>query len=892
MHSRNTPAKNSTKIQTRWKYGNSITLPHALAASPHDHPIVALAAPAAAEPLLETTRRPLLLLKRIPDIPMAKVSNCEPVSFLSRLDHELNCTTRSSAFPTQLSSVAGNITSYEDQGELVDPLLSREMDWEDELDRRIAIHQKWSSCEDTINIKSGNSSASSRVFFVPTDVAAVSETLCHIRKCSSKFLEHSRNYIALPFDEDIILQLLCFMFKSWEDSFLKKPIAGAPFIPNLCDVLLVMDAAMYLNLQELVNICSDLAAKYITCVLSLDSLAPPLVMDILKRLSIYDLRQIEPDIPISVSPGEVSRLWEQQFCRLQQKSESSVFQTRAMLLSAESEHDGQQYRTRARNICITKLFEEQLSNTLSQQQYDGLIAIGKIDGMILHNLQVEFGICKAHDPTNWTSVLALLVNLRSIEVSIKGPLSQSECTVFDSFFKRRNLAVEINFHVVTPIDDNSVTSLLNPGKACTSYSQTQPSMNSPSIYRHKQLPAIHMSPNPKPDLVVEEHAQEVRMAFKRTSNKSGIPIQLVVRYLKMLPSMVSITNLCLENHPLRSEGAKIIASHLESGLSTITTLNLSSTQLSAKGVMYIVQACTPTTSSTAIKHISLSHNTKRHDEYISEAARSTAKLITTTKTLESLNLSGNFFGPSGNIAICESISKNSTLQVLHVSQIDLGIGFTDLCKAIAKADGMSRLKTVYAQDISVLPRVFCEGLALLANCKRTSKSPIALERLALGGNALPMDVGVLIHRLVSNPNLTSLVYLDLSGGCGGSDMQSSGFLEDAESETLLQGLLGNRTLKHLDLSMQRLTNSVCTVLAKTVPACNLQDVILRQNLITDEGVQVLVDCVKHKLMIGRRVTFDLEENYVSDEMCKQMKRFEYGVQVIHVFKQRKWEHSF
>ncbi|ORY39566.1 RNI-like protein [Rhizoclosmatium globosum] len=698
----------------------------------------------------------------------------------------------------------------EDEEELVDHEL--------QLALKISIHNKWSPCVEYIDIKASDNSL--RNFCVPTDVAYLSESLKHIYRASKSFSE-TNGSITLPFEEAIIVQILDFMYCLWMESIPQK-VSREPFKPKMEDVLVLMDAALYLDLHALVMICSELAAKHVQYITSFENLPVSLLTDILKRVTMYDLRITEFDESVAKTSRDVSKIWRTHFKNLIISKPVEMFRPHGVLLASSILKD--EFGAQVRSECIARLLETRLSRSLEQQDYEMVAAIAQIDGHFIKTLNLEFGTGQYYEMDKWSGLTEMLPNLVEVTILVKGQLSNQESQIISSLLPGLS-RVECNFifEVSQPLEYDDVE--LITGRLINHIrlpAQSFKQIQSAARGKKPQLPSLQNSLplSPKQNVITPQTSpSNLSLSFKR-SKSGGIPIHIAFRQLSL--PFTCVSSLDFSHQPLDGNSTQLLSTFLESKPPSLFSLNMSRTNLGAKGVSTIIQAC----STLSLKHIDLSFNIETQDPHNPEAVSNVSKYIVSTSTLETLVLAGNHFGPSGTVTICESLAKNASITSLDVSNMDLSLAFPELCRAITKSS--VNVKTLIMNSVTMLPRIIMQGLTIFENCR----VKVGLERLAMGGNAVTKECAVIIGRIVVSPSWKALTHLDLSGGSSGQ------LLEDSGCETLFRGLVGSTTLIHVDISGQRVGNNTCGLLARILPKCGLQEVIMRQTLFPMKGLEL------------------------------------------------------
>ncbi|KAJ3403624.1 hypothetical protein HDU80_003948 [Chytriomyces hyalinus] len=840
-------------------------------------------------------------------------------------------------------------------------------EWENALQTNITEHETWSSSLDKIWLQSStNQSENSeqfgsicakpgKKFEVHKEVAFTSQTLRHIYNSSHNFAESREHLVQLPFDEIMLIQLIVFMYSQSLDSNMPQPKSRTShFEPNLRDALLIMDAALYLDLPILVEKCSELCARNVHQIESFENLPYPLVCDILKRIPPLDLWFIETNATtLNLHSHSMDRLWSQHHLRnvsiaISNKKQDyehtmklysclvesccflaswcdswSLMDTlgaayiRGRLLSPPSSADystaGREMSAKAigdvgglaRHACVAWIMDGLLS-VPSSNAFQTCLQIAKSEGGRVSWLRFQFGgenrwvlektgngshglgksgsITPDHEAMlveQYGDLIKCLPGLCVVVVQIDGVLSETEWKILGCVIRHfgGNCELVLNCGGGTSFA-NSTEAVLSQLVVSKHFSPSVPAPNAAGAASPGQLKKLIVSSSSKSTSEANlannrqanaHHCRSLKITVRRSHDSTGLVgtdvSQILARSLFHSFALVCID---LSKQIVSDEGALSLAQYLETHSGQIKKLFLSSCQLSGHSIASIAPRCQD------LIHLDIANNLLDEDAFQSNAALAISKLIASPKCqLKELRLAGNMLSPSGNYAVANAVGINKRLMKLDLSHIELGLAFPEVCKKLAAAG--SRLEYLEVSHVGVLPRMFQQAMEAL------SQSGGHLRRLGMAGNMMPADVGTLFAALFNKRCFQQLQQLDLSGASNSGGIH----LGDQGCHQLFRGLNGNTSLKHLNLSCQRVSDPSCSQIVHLLQRCNLEEVVLMRNLIADEGIGELVRYLNSAQRTAR-LFIDVEYNYVSVEMRKRLRRYECGIHVVHVGRQREY----
>jgi len=247
------------------------------------------------------------------------------------------------------------------------------------------------------------------------------------------------------------------------------------------------------------------------------------------------------------------------------------------------------------------------------------------------------------------------------------------------------------------------------------------------------------------------------------------------------------------------------------------------------------------------------------------------KLIKTNKYLKSLQLCNMNIDID---VICNELKSNSTLKELDLSGSVIGITEIDGISEMLQSNSSLEKLHLYEMDIDD-----SNGLCLLSNALKLNTSLKVISLYALQ-NYISEDYIYLLKSLKSNNTLT-----ELNIGCNdlGDGIFANYITELLDGNTSLKkldlsncqinhsgvtkiamGLMNNKTLTHLDLRYCKSGNDGAWAIGHLLKHNNtLKDIGLYDNNITDEGVKYIYNGLVENNSL-ERITFSPEDYYIYD----------------------------
>ncbi|KAJ3163527.1 hypothetical protein HDU86_000108 [Geranomyces michiganensis] len=657
----------------------------------------------------------------------------------------------------------------------------------------------------------------------------------------------------------------------------------------------LMDAAVYFDLSDLVELCAAHVAANFDAVVSFGQLLAPLVREIVARLSIGDLCICEYDyLRTEQSEHDDSRVqidtakfWLRAYAKIQGRS--PILHSYASLqMPCES------YFTRVRAACVRFYVEECLRRELGQEAEDKLARI------VLKEQLAELCIAVTSATSRkqiefWISLLKTMDRRPIIYITLEG-LSPA---IVDSFvtFCTMDMTLNICFKCMDTVHLSTLSIMrLQPGR-CSSLPLPQPSPD--PCRAPKQFPSLSTGWEPAPIGATPpiRHATEPaslhlslparHVGLTITSTKSGLSWQAVASLIEYF-TLPHITNLALSGVVLSAMSYNMLATQVASATCTIQRLNLSHCNLRAAGIHQLTAALR---TNCSLKHLNIAYNIPYDDVEAPDAARTLAATLAQqvgTTALEELVLAGNNLTTAGVISLCEALGKRPRIVRVDFSNMDLNASLKHLARALVTA-GRTRPPSctgavVDISDTRILPRTFADFCAVLTalaaaansdtprpiSCASGApphqhKQPLCISELNISRVQFNLDFATSLRTLLLPDSYVALRRLVLAGANDDPDCA----LGDAGCEVLLHALMNNVALRHLDLSTQRLSDAICAHLAALFTVnVTLEDVMLCGNYFSDKGAREMLSWFKK--LPPRPCKVDLTGNYLTDHLARKV----------------------
>ena len=278
-----------------------------------------------------------------------------------------------------------------------------------------------------------------------------------------------------------------------------------------------------------------------------------------------------------------------------------------------------------------------------------------------------------------------------------------------------------------------------------------------------------------------------------------------------------LTHLGLKDSGITDQGVISFAEGLQTNASLTHLTIEGNTSISTVGFKALAQALH---TNCVLTHLAL-----RTSDLTDEAAVALSEALNSNSTLTHLNL-GDYealIGPSGSSALARALTKNSTLKCLGLE----GRYIEDLV-AQAFADALQTNSTLTQLDLS--DNCICE-LGTEAICKALQSNHV-MTHLELGGNTIDDSGAEALAGALQSP-ATQLSYLSLSyceitskgvKALAGAlrtnrsltDLRLRSIHVEVLAEVLAEALQWNRTLTHLDLSFNDISDTGAIQLVQTL----------------------------------------------------------------------------
>ncbi|KAI8613906.1 hypothetical protein BC830DRAFT_428849 [Chytriomyces sp. MP71] len=817
------PITRNNLAPSRWKYGNTIKASSsALPAAP--------SAPQVVIPL-----SPYPVLKHIPRDQQPSVTS--PQTRKTRLLTSLNEPLKAKASAPPLKA----ITSPQKDSP----------DWLATLSNLFCRYQTLTNKPDPSLTLFSNDTPPTPIS-IPLEIAHISETLRHIHAASKFFSASTGDCISLPYDAAVLSQVTVFLYEAWIAR--ADVVSPAPRVQLILqDTLRVMDAALYLDLPALVDVCSQTAARHFQCtscpgtplnvwqsahpprntdIEDFTGLATVLTLDILKRLPAHVLFEAERDPRLEAYAGDMPRLWAARYAMVEPDARARC----TRLASASS----------LRKACVPAILGrhmrvgewERAREVAREVAAEALVGKVEVEAgwgpEVVNVLQVcgemAMGVCVRVRGVVEVGVVRDVVAGVTGVVEVEFPCGQVEGNVGYVLGRLGTMQTREDMAGMGGLGGRrKETSVLRKGTTADSV---------PSSLT----------------------CQEVHL--KLVHDATGLHPLDLHRCMTLMAPLPSITTLNLSGLSFLPGDARILASYIDTH-SALTTVLLDNCKLGGAGISTLAAKA------SMLVHLDVGNNVAPGDPQAAEAAFAVARWLSSgTCRCAKLRIHGNAVGAGGGVAIAQALARCKSLQEVDLSRVDLGLALVEVCGGIRK--GLRRLEV---DGCGSLPRIVTEALESLGRNQACKE----LKRLGIGLNAIPPNLALLLSGVFENAK--SLTHLGLKG----CDKWQLG---DHGCERVLDALRGNQTLVHIDLSFNGLRDRSCRAISDLLSECKLQEVMLAGNLIADEGVRHFLKLLKRGW--ERRLLVDMEGNCIGAEVRRLCRRFECGKQVLHVVNQREF----
>ena len=302
---------------------------------------------------------------------------------------------------------------------------------------------------------------------------------------------------------------------------------------------------------------------------------------------------------------------------------------------------------------------------------------------------------------------------------------------------------------------------------------------------------------------------------------SGLGIDAIC---KALQSNHVMTHLSLDGNTTGDSTAKALAGELQSPATQLSHVNLERCNITSLGAEALAGALQTNRSLTYLSLV---------DSEILFSATALAEAIRLNRTLTHLNLSWNDIGDLGTEVICKALQSNHVMTHLILDGNTIGDS-----GAVALAEALKSPAT----QLSYLHLEMCHitslGVEILAVALETNRSLTYLNLASLSiscsatalAEALQLKRTLTILNLISNQTSdteviqlaqtlldknNTLAYLNLHDNNIGAEEEASSSIS-CSATALAEALQLNRTLTHLDLSHNQISDTEAIQLAQTL----------------------------------------------------------------------------
>ncbi|KAI8586218.1 hypothetical protein BDZ88DRAFT_483255 [Geranomyces variabilis] len=676
-----------------------------------------------------------------------------------------------------------------------------------------------------LSAESSNEEASTRTFSVPCAVAFISGTISHISRSCTSFREHQTGVIVfsslLP---EVLEELVDYLYWAWfkADSMQSDFAAHSAglFQPRLTLLFDLMEAAVYFDLSDLVEICATTVAANFDAVVSFGQLLPPLIKQVLARLSIGDLciceydhwraeQSMHADDRVQV---DTAKFWLRAHAKVQDRF--PIAPSRLPLLKSSEVH-----HARVRALCIRFYVEECLRRELTEGAKERLARIVQREQLTELCIVVTSATTR-HQIDFWISLMKILHRRPTIHITVEG-LSPATVDPFVNFCAA-NVPLNLCFKCFDTVHLSTMNIMQSLPERTTSLPPAQPLSSPHGATRPFAALSTGWDPVRPGATSLKNHAEfsnphdplsTRHIGLTISYAKWGLSWQATTSVIDLL-ALANVTGLVLSGMALAFESHGILAAKVASATCTIQKLNLAHCNLRAAGIQQLAAALR---TNCSIKHLNIAFNIPYDDFEAPDAARALASTLSQQPgptALQELVLAGNNLTTAGVISLCEAIGKRTRVAHLDFSDMDLNASLKHLGRALV-APGRLDSRTGAAVDISgtrILPRTFADFCAVLtaaATAAPQQEQLACIAELDISRVQVNHDFAISLCTLLVPESHVALTKLVLAGADDDPDCA----LGDVGCEMLLDALKRNVTLRHLDLSVQRLSDATYAHLA-------------------------------------------------------------------------------
>ncbi|TPX30241.1 hypothetical protein SeMB42_g07949, partial [Synchytrium endobioticum] len=595
-------------------------------------------------------------LKRQAELPhLPQHASSSPSSLLASSSES---STHVSSSPTRLSATRHNSTASTPPLEL--PSAAEPTSFSsgsvvaDRLTQLQAAIRNVSGCTaEPVRIVSGAAEFHDRIqIYVPVQLLKVSGTLSHIHASMKPFREGRTSRIELPkLDPIVLLDAIEYMSATSRGEEEK-------FSPAQAHLLELMDAAVYLDLPGLVNICGQQVALHLFDVESFGDLTSACIRNILRRAMIPQLCWAERGIFDTQNNPTIRSIWHSRYLNFLENYSDSI-----PPLPIDS-----------RNEAIKHYVEMSLSAPLSKPQVEALLYVLQLEGPNIQELNIGTAPWEAcGSRQRMRRILNLLPACRKVTVTLRklNPSLLND-VVSDATAWKRCLTLEI------PVRESV-------GLIPLAYSQPQERIDAKSMDRGGMAVMIQKGMYLE---VTDSHTSARQVHSARQQHQQANIEAILPISVKLLPSTtgfsrqevdsflaistrVYISELDMRNVLISQQFHSRLCSLLQSETTRLTILNLSNTHIPNTVFITLFQSLH---SYQYLIDLDISSNLNSIDSSSqqTEAAQYLSKyMMSPNCRLQRLDVSSTRLGASGLLSLLEGVGQCKPLQHLNLANTDM-----------------------------------------------------------------------------------------------------------------------------------------------------------------------------------------------------------------------------
>jgi hypothetical protein len=665
----------------------------------------------------------------------------------------------------------------------------------------------------TFNVESSNGLI--QTFHMPISSISISHTMLQIVNHSSQFKEGGKVISFPQIDASTMSCIVEFMQRKYLCSAQVDISPLDSFKIPMEEILLVLDAANYLQIEELVSICIERLALNFERVQSLAHLSPEIISRLLKKISIGDIIIFfHTDKAASIFLDE-AEIWKHVYWKLQQSN-----------LKCLAHIDRSKLSNCAKDLC-TSFYVEQ-----SCQRFPAkTLRVIEYQGFCITSLQICFFSTSSDF---WEFFFSMLPNLKTCSLILN-----------DTYTGIENVLCKLRIPV----------KIVLPG--IKSFTQKSSQLISTFLKREEMKPNKKLKPQihffketelkigkEKTQIVQNKRQVSVEVAFAEYRSDGRLMDDFFAHLNVCRQILPHLTQLDFTNQNLGLQGAAFLAEAFNTlgKACTVKSLILRNTKITAGGVKVILESLiiwhhhqdlgdrvSPWSPCNELEKLDLSMTICEEDKDISEAYKLMSHLFMhkVFPKLKVFNFSQNAYDSLGQSAFIEAI-ENIPVSILGLS----GMGFISQC--VRQLADLSK-KNLFELDISscqILPRKFTNFFNALKNIKVLDISDNILDALAMDSLA----------KWIATSNLEKLLLN------GNGKPQSHEWVVK-----LLTGIQFVKKLTEIHICNQGLDDRFCNLISK-----HKSNVIywnISWNLISNIGLEEL-----SKIRTSKTITFELRNN--------------------------------